>query len=133
VVAGYREEVGSRRWRRPGQRGGVWTAKAVLVVLARRRWIDLVAAHDEHPPARQLGGTVAARELEALLSEQRRHRVGGVKAVAEVRDEVDPQRPVSAGAVLVGRRFDRRLHLALVRVGAKDARQDDAKRGIDQD
>ena len=100
VVARDREQLAGRIVRAVGPVERLDQAPAVI--LARRLRVALVAAHDQHvavpEPAR-------AADLQAVLGEQVRHRIGVVEAVADVGDVVDP-----VGAILVG-------HDALVGVG----------------
>ena len=76
--------------------------QALPVILARRLRIALVAAEDQHVAVPEPAGTA---DLQAVLGEQIRHRIGILEAVAHVGDVVDP-----VGTALVG-------HDAFVGVG----------------
>ena len=60
----------------------------LLVFLARGLRVALVAAHDEDLAVAQVAG---AAHVEAVLRQQVGHRVGGLEAVADVGDVVDPE------------------------------------------
>ncbi|MCY1238425.1 hypothetical protein D9M72_511630 [compost metagenome] len=86
-----------------GQRGPVRPHHAVFVGGGRGHRIHLVAAQHQYFAAAQFMPVHQQR----LFGQQRRHRVGGIKAVAEVGREIQPQcsgpGPVrEAGSLAVG-------------------------------
>ena len=119
VVAGQGVEgrpgsVGGRR--REGR--GVRALAPVLVLSHARRRVDLVAAHDQDLAP----GQPVAVDGECRLAEQVRHRVGGVEAVAEVGDVVEPE--LAFGALMaVDLAGQRALKLPFIQVCAEDQRE----------
>ena len=79
-----------------GERPVEGLQQPLLVFLARGLRVALVAAHDQDLAVPQPAG---AAHVEAVLGEQVGHRVGGLEAVADVGDVVDPE-----GAGFVARR-----------------------------
>ena len=144
VVAGQHEQqtppvaVGGGR-----QRRRVRHREALAVGGARRERIHLVAAHDQQLGC---GQRADALEVDLRLADERGHRVGGIEAVAEVGDIVDPHRLAVAELAQVGiviapddrlhdlRReaVDGRLHDALVGVLPENLGHDGSPAGADQ-
>ncbi len=80
-----------------GEGGAVGPLHPVVVLAARRGGVDLVAAHEQDPGAgaedRFPRADLVAAQAEPLARQQPGHGVGGVEAVAEVGDVVDPEAP----------------------------------------
>ncbi len=94
VIAGNGEELALRFVGVEGPIIGI--AEAVLVFLFCRVGVDLIAAHDE----KAAGGEIVsdAFDLQAVLSQHVGHGEGGLEAVAEIGDIIDPY---GAGGVWV--------------------------------
>jgi len=102
------------------------------------RRVDLVAAHDEKAAA----GKLLPTRRDGFLGEPVGDRVGGVEAVPEVRDVIDPERALlrddagDAGPLhqLVGTYgVERRHKEAAVRVLAEQAGDDDLEEELGQE
>ena len=127
VVARQGVENGRRLAVGDGRKGGaVRTAEAVLVRLAARRRIDLVAAHDQRLAARQS----QPADLERRLGQEIGDGVRGVEAVARVGDEIEPE--LLALAVVVELLGEGVLQLPLVEVRAELLGQRDPGTGRGQ-
>jgi hypothetical protein len=136
VVAGQCHEHRRRVHRAGPERRAVGPLHPVLVAGRGRRRVDLVAAENQQPAARQPQrirlDAGRRRHREVVGGEQPGHGVRGVEAVAEIRDVVEPQAAVGVRNQGQDGRRERRLYLAPVRVVGEERREADLDRRPEQ-
>jgi hypothetical protein len=121
-----RQHVHRRRVRSVGQCGPVRAFHAVVVLARRGRGVDLVASEHDHGGAGQRPDRLPTPRrpgLERVGRDQPGDGGGGVEAIAQVCDEVQPQLAARRPPNRERRGLERLLHLALVRVAGEYRRQ----------
>ncbi len=129
VAARDGEQIGARR-RGARQRRSIGAETAVLIVRARGHRVHLVATHHQDGPPPCAMTAVATAQLEVVLSQQARHRVGRVPPVAEIGDVVEPHLGRLRPVVDVPARVH--LEFTAVGVGGEQARGQDSGRRVEE-